>query len=142
MTLFALLGIGTVVVLFTIWPSDLPANLPADFPAGMTADDIERAALQIVHPLPGCLQSWIGGTVQQCDEAQAYVAKRRKEFAAFDPIWMRKAILDWFDFAEGEIQKNRDDCITQASSKNLDDYRKRSGDENDRVQKILRSIGH
>lgn len=124
--------------LFTFLSSCSPSD---GRPAEMSKDDISRAALHIVYPLPTCSQSWIGGTVQQCDDALARVAKRRKEFENFDPPWMRAAIIDWFDYAEGDIKKTREDCITQKSKKDQEAFRESWRQERERTEQILKSIG-
>jgi hypothetical protein len=110
-------------------------------PSGTSDDAVKDAALKIVWPLPDCSESWIGGTVEQCDRAQARLLERRAEFATFEPTWMRKAIMEWLDFAEGQIAEAREDCVTQKSRRDLDDYRARTKAENERAQQVLRSIG-
>ncbi len=127
-------GIAVVFVLLSSNPSD-------GRPAGMSDDDISRAALKIVMPLPDCSKSWIGGTVERCDDALTEVAKRRQQYATFEPAWMRAAMLHWMDFAEGQIREARKDCETQASRKDQEEYRKRTQDEDRRARDVLKSIG-
>lgn len=110
-------------------------------PTGMSKDDIRRAALRIVYPLPACNKSWSGGTVKSCDDALVLVAERRMEFKNFEPPWMRAAIMHWFDYAEREIREALEDCITGKSRAELDAYRKRSDEERIRAQEVLKSIG-
>lgn len=109
--------------------------------SGMSKDDIRRAALNIVYPIPSCSESWMGGTVQQCDDASARVVERRKEFGNFDPPWMREAIMHWFDHADYMINRTREDCVTQKSRKNLEAYSERTDRERERAAQILKSIG-
>lgn len=109
--------------------------------AEMSDDDLRRAALKIVYPLPRCSKSWIGGTVEQCDAAASKLAERRKEFRNFEPLWMRGAIMSWFDFSEQQIKEAREDCLTQASRKDLEAYRERERVRQERAQAVLRSIG-
>lgn len=111
-------------------------------PAELSDDDIRIAALKIAMPLPDCSKSWAGGTVERCDIAMTRVSERRKEFDKFEPEWMRKAILRWFDFAERNIKEAREDCVTQASRKEQEAYQVKNRGQEDRVQDILKSIGH
>jgi hypothetical protein len=107
----------------------------------MSNDDISNAALKIVWPLPSCSKSWIGGTVEQCEFAQKRLIERRKEFETLAPPWMRKAVMHWFDFSQREINEAMEDCRTNKSRRERDEYQKRRSEEQDRAQQILRSIG-
>lgn len=132
--IFVGIGIAVVLILLCLHQSN-------GSPSGMSNDDVRRAALKIVYPLPDCSKSWIGGTVEKCDQAAQRLAERRKEFGAFEPTWMRDAIIHWLDFAERNIKEAREDCLTQASRKSLDEYRDRTRGEDERALAILKSIG-
>lgn len=107
----------------------------------VSRDDIKRAALDIVYPLPDCDKSWFGGTVEKCDAAQARLDQRRREYASFEPAWMRSAIMEWFDHAQRNIREAREDCLTQKSRKGMDEYDQRTKAERERANQVLRSIG-
>jgi len=109
-------------------------------PGRMKSSDIRSAALEIVWPLPQCSESWIGGTVEECDRAQMRLDERRREYINFEPPWMRAAIMDWFDFAETKIRKTRKDCLTQKSRKRLDEFGREQAEKSSRVRDILHSI--
>lgn len=106
-----------------------------------SSDDVSRAALTIVWPLPECNKSWSGGTMSQCDVAQKRLDDRREEFKSFEPAWMRKAIEHWFDYAQRNINEAREDCRTNKSRAELDAYDRRRKAEAERTRMVLKSIG-
>lgn len=68
--------------------------------------DAQMAALRIMGSVPRCQESWIGGTVENCDRALERVKEMRAQYATFEPRWMRKEIMGWLDFAENDYQKD------------------------------------
>lgn len=110
-------------------------------PAGMSNDDVDMAALQIAKPLPECHDSYIGGTVAECDAVLTEIARRRAELPSVRPEWMRDAVSHWYDYFESEARKHRADCVSQRSKREFDEYRAERDAQNKRVREILENVG-
>lgn len=128
---------AVVALLVHVYRLHLAPRRPLPYPPGTTRDDAHRAALKIVWPLPSCRDSYLGGTVEACDEALEDIAQRRKKFATFEPDWMRVEIMEWLDFAERDARECREDCETRESEKSLQDYRRARDEEDKRAERVL-----
>lgn len=108
--------------------------------AAYSHDDIESAALRILYPLPDARESWIGGTLEECDAADKRIEVLRGQYATYEPKRMRMAIFGWLDYATGKTRKARQDIETTRSLRELDDRRKKESARQSRIQDVLEAL--
>jgi hypothetical protein len=125
--------VGIIFCLFTL-SKGRPTNSSTGAP--FSDDDVRRAALDIVYPLPDCADSFWGGTVEKCQACLVRIEEKRKEFAEYEPAWMRDAIMSWLDHAENRAKENLEDCQTGASRKRADEYSKKSNKDRENVRAV------
>jgi hypothetical protein len=106
-----------------------------------TNDDINRAALKLVHPrVPYVFKSYLGGTIAEADRAAAQIAALRKEFTSFEPAYMRREILGWLDFFDKRLAETRRDIETGESKKRVERHSAEMEGESDRADAVLASL--
>lgn len=110
---------------------------PPDPTEGFTNDEVQRVALNYVYgkaaPAP---DSFWGGTLQRCDEADVRIARLRAEYATHEPRRMRRAILSWLDYYQRQNDEARRDIETGAKRREMDEYRARREAEDARAQDL------
>jgi hypothetical protein len=105
--------------------------------AQFSDDELQTAALRVLDERPECHDSWFGGTVAECDAALQQVANLRVKYASYQPVRMRKAIMSWLDYFEHQAKESREDCVTQKSRRELDEYRAERNTEQARTNQVL-----
>lgn len=109
-------------------------------------DDFRRVALDyIFREGLRTRDSSMGGSVEQCDRVLSRIEELRNEYASIKPLRLRSAVMDWLTHYEREALKHREDCRTQKSRKERDQFRRESDVENERVNRLrsaLRESGH
>jgi len=117
-----------------------PETDPSDPLAGFSDDEIQTAALDLVHPLPAGKPSWYGGTVKECDRALEQIVALRTKYAEYQPARMRRAILGWLDYAEREVMRDRADCVSGKSKRDLDAHSAREEQVSARSREVLAAL--
>lgn len=113
-------------------------NKLADDPlAGYTYDDLNTAAWKLLTPNPTCDEAYLGGTVADCDSALVTVMAWRKQYANYQPKRMRDVIMSTLDYMETHLKELRQDNITQASKKHMDEYEKRTDADLSRADDVI-----
>lgn len=108
--------------------------------SGFSDDELQTAALRIMPERISTQQSWIGGTVAQCDEALIRCALLREKYKDYSPPRMRKAIMGWIDHFEYMARKDREDCKTQKSKNEQIAYRARCEAEQEKTRRVLDTL--
>jgi len=109
--------------------------------AGFSPDEIHRAALHMLnHRVPYVSPPYLGGTVQECDDALSVVGSLRQGYGQFKPETMRLQLLGWFDYFEGQLRERRRDCEKHRSENELNTFRQRCATENNRAAQVLDSL--
>lgn len=136
---FALLVVG-ICILLRKPKNPIVNDSSSDSLRNFSDEDLNLAALNIVWPLPQCRDSFWGGSLAQCDEAQAECDALREKYKAYEPIRMRKQIMGWITYAERNIKKDRSDVISQKTRKDMDAYNSRCKKENNKTQEVLDAL--
>ena len=110
------------------------------YPEGVDSGIAQAAALKIAWPLPKCTPAWMGGKLEDCDRALERVAARRKEYADYEPEWMRDHLMGWMDHAESKILEERDDIKTGKSRRRQEKYKREKAEKDQRVRDVLKNL--
>lgn len=139
--LFAVVAVGGVFLLLRSRPSVEARHANVSAGLQFDKDDINRAALKLVHPrVLHVFPSYLGGTLDSADRAATRLAALRHEFASFEPEYMRREIMGWLNYYDRELADKRADIVSGKSKMDLDAYRKKVAGDDDRARSVLQSI--
>lgn len=80
--------------------------------------------------------SFFGGTVEKCNKELEYIDKLRIEYSTYEPKRLRYQIMRWLDYFEREVAKDKRDCETQKTRKEMDEYYAKNKVKDARVSEL------
>lgn len=108
--------------------------------AKFSKDELRSAALTLIWPLPDVHDSFWGGTLEEAINAQKQCIILREKYKNYEPKRMRREILSWISYAEGEIARNKADIISQNSKKHMQRYKNKREIEQTKTNEILQIL--
>jgi hypothetical protein len=117
-----------------------PQKRPDEPPSKFSDDDYEKAALNLLWPIPRPRDSFWGGNFAECDAAHVWADQTEAKYSTLSDPRMKRHVMGWISFVRKEAEAAREDLRSQKHKREHDEYSARLTAERHRADELAAII--